>query len=216
MKGLLVKDFRQLMQQKKSLIMIVVLAFVLNLNMDGQFIFGYLTFIGAFLVLNTMSYDEYDNTLPFLFTLPVKRETYAVEKYVFGICLCGLGWMLALIVSLVQMAAGKGMSMDLLVKSCPVYIPLFLLMLALIIPFPLIYGREKGSIMMMVIVGVIVVLGFLAEYLLESRGVSLAGWLDSLSGLTLGSLTLILFVAGIVAIVISALISVNYMKKKEF
>ena len=32
MRGLLVKDFRQLMQQKKSLIMIVVLALILNLK----------------------------------------------------------------------------------------------------------------------------------------------------------------------------------------
>lgn len=215
MRGLLVKDFRQLMQQKKSLIMIVVLALILNLNMDGGFIFGYLTFIGAFLVMNTMSYDEYDNTLPFLFTLPVKRETYAAEKYVFGILLCGLGWFLALVTSLLQTMAGKGMSMDTLVKGCPVYIPMFLMMLALIIPFPLIYGREKGSIMMMVIVGVIVALGFLADHLLEKRGLSIGKWLDSMSGLTLGSMTLVLFAVGIEAIVISMLVSVNYMKKKE-
>lgn len=216
MRGLLVKDFRQLLQQKKSLIMILLLAFILNLNMDGSFIFGYLTFIGAFLVLNTMSYDEYDNTLPFLFTLPVKRETYAVEKYVFGICLCTLGWGLALVLSVLQTMAGKGMPMDTLLKSCPSYIPLFLLMLALIIPFPLIYGREKGSIMMMVIVGVIVALGFLADHLLEARGLSIEKWLDSVSGLTLGSLTAILFAAGLVAILISGFVSVNYMKKKEF
>ena len=84
MRGLLVKDLRQILQQKKFLVIMLLLAFFLNMNTDGSFVFGYLTFVGAFLVLNTLSYDEYDNTLPFIFTLPVERKTYAIEKYEIG------------------------------------------------------------------------------------------------------------------------------------
>lgn len=216
MKGLLVKDFRQLLQQKKPLIVIIFLAFILNLNMGGSFVFGYLTFIGSFLVLNTMSYDEYDNSLPFLFTLPVRRETYAVEKYVFGLCLCASGWLLALIMSLLQAAFDRELELDLILKSCPVYIPLVFFMLALMIPFPLIYGREKGSIMMMILVGIMVALGFLADHILEKKGLSLIAWLDSLSGFSMEMGTLLLFVTGGLVLGISCLVSTNYMKKKEF
>lgn len=216
MRGLLVKDFRQILQQKKFLALIFILAFFLNMNTDGSFVFGYLTFVGAFLVLNTLSYDEYDNTLPFLFTLPVERRTYAIEKYVFGLIICGSGWLIGLVFALVQSLFTTEMPVKEILLSSPIYIPLFILMLSIMIPFPLIFGREKGTIVMMVVMSAFIAIAYLVDHIMNERGLSVSKLLDSMSGMTIGMFELIAFVVALVMLGISCVASMAAMKKKEF
>lgn len=215
MRGLLVKDLRQILQQKKFLVIMLLLAFFLNMNTDGSFVFGYLTFVGAFLVLNTLSYDEYDNTLPFIFTLPVERKTYAIEKYVFGLLVCGTGWLVGLVVALVQSLFTTGVSVREILIVCPIFIPLFMLMLSVMIPFPLIFGREKGTIVMMVVMSACIAIVYLCDRFLGTRGMSLGQLLDSLSGMKLGMLELLAFGVALLVFGISCSASVAAMKNKE-
>lgn len=42
-----------------------------------------MTMFGAMIAVGTLSYDETDNGLAFLMTLPVDRKTYVREKYLF-------------------------------------------------------------------------------------------------------------------------------------
>ena len=99
MKGLLVKDFCLIRQQKKFLAILLLLAIVLNYNSDGSFVIGYLTFVCSFLIISSISYDEYDNGYSFLFTLPVGRKTYVQSKYIFAVLLSSCSWMTGCVIA---------------------------------------------------------------------------------------------------------------------
>ncbi len=93
MKGLLVKDMRMLLGQKKFGALIVFMTVVLSFNSDSYFVVYYLTFVCSFLAISSISYDENDNGYPFLFTLPIDRSGYVREKYLFGFILNLCSWL---------------------------------------------------------------------------------------------------------------------------
>ena len=86
MKGLFVKDIELMKQQKQFFILVVVMEVILNLAGSGSVSFatGYFTIVTAIFAITTISYDEFDNGLAFLMTLPVTRKQYVVEKYLLG------------------------------------------------------------------------------------------------------------------------------------
>ena len=70
MTGLLIKDLKLLKVQRNFFLMFVAIAVWMQTFMDGvSFIIGYMTFCGSMAVLNTISYDEYDNGNAFLFSV---------------------------------------------------------------------------------------------------------------------------------------------------
>ena len=72
MKGLFVKDIELMKQQKQFFILVVVMEVILNLAGSGSVSFatGYFTIVTAIFAITTISYDEFDNGLAFLMTLP--------------------------------------------------------------------------------------------------------------------------------------------------
>lgn len=99
MKGLLIKDYKLIMHNKKMFLILMVVWFLALQNYDGySFLIGYSIMTFVLLVLNTLSLDEYYKSMPYLITLPVKRTTYVSEKYVLmlGFSLFGAGLSIAL------------------------------------------------------------------------------------------------------------------------
>lgn len=86
MTGLLIKDFRLLKVQKNffTLIVFILLGMIL-FSEDNFFAVSFATFIFSLFSTSTVSYDEFDNGNPFLFSLPVTRKGYVLEKYCFGL-----------------------------------------------------------------------------------------------------------------------------------
>lgn len=98
MKGLLIKDYKLIMHNKKMFLILMVVWFLALQNYDGySFLIGYSIMTFVLLVLNTLSLDEYYKSMPYLITLPVKRTTYVSEKYVLmlGFSLFGAGLSIA-------------------------------------------------------------------------------------------------------------------------
>ena len=90
MKGLLVKDFRLLKVQKNFFLLIIAVAIGMALfTNDVAPMLGFLAFVLSIFTLSTISYDEFDNGNAFLFSLPVSRKDYAIEKYCLGLILEG-------------------------------------------------------------------------------------------------------------------------------
>ena len=86
MTGLLIKDLKLMMMQRNALLMVGVIAVMVVMGgTDPSFVITYLTFIGVMYTMNTLSYDGADNGNAFLFSLPITRKGYVVEKYVFGL-----------------------------------------------------------------------------------------------------------------------------------
>ena len=76
MKGLLMKDFCLTFKNRKLigilLCMIVFVFFLQEDDMEG-FIISFVTMLSSTLVLSTISIDEFDKSVMFLMTMPIKR-----------------------------------------------------------------------------------------------------------------------------------------------
>ena len=61
----------------------------------------------AFLVGMTISYDEMNNGLAFLMTLPVTRRQYVAEKFICGLLSLFLGFVYTMVVAVIQSMIGN-------------------------------------------------------------------------------------------------------------
>lgn len=217
MKGLLVKDLRLVLQQKKFFVLLLFLAIMLNFNSDGTFAIGYLTGVGSIFVLSSITYDEYDNGYLFLMTLPIMKKSFAVEKYVFGIIINICAWTTGFLISLIFIIyKGGGFSpLDLLTESI-IFIPVFSILISILLPLQLKFGYEKGKIAMVIAFAIIALVSVLCIKGLLVIGIDIEAYYNSLSGLHAALVDLIAFVTAAAAAAISCAASIRIMEKREF
>lgn len=219
MRGLLVKDFRLLRQRIRFFAMLVVIAVFMAASgsaYGGSFVAGYLTLVVAMFSLSTISYDEYDNCYCFLMTLPIDRRIYVKEKYIFGAILGLAAWLIGVAI---QSGAlffhhQQAMLWENLTEAL-VYIPIFLVMIALILPFQLKYGVERGRLALLAAVGLVAAAVWTLVKLGGRAGLSLAGLLARMSGLGDGQILTGCFLLAAAVTFFSFLISVRIMERKE-
>lgn len=95
MKGLLIKDFKLLKSRGIFFLICIVVYTIFQLGaFDGAWAVGFATVLIGVFSLTTISYDEYENGMPFLFTLPIRRIDYVREKYVFGFLVTTVTWVI--------------------------------------------------------------------------------------------------------------------------
>ena len=220
MKGLLVKDISLLLQQKKFLIVLLLMSIVLNFNSDGSFVVGYLTFVCSFFVINSIAYDEYENGYRFLFTLPVSRNSYVRAKYVFAVLLCALAWMVGCLISITfYLAKSQAVNVQEEIGEACVILLLILIFLAVMLPIQFKFGSEKGKIVMAFTFCGCIMIGYLLQRIGEQAGESLRQvmlWADRLlkqdQWVQLG----ILGIVTVIVLGISYLLSGAVMRRKEY
>lgn len=215
MKGLLIKDLLLLKnQQRFFLLFFLMSAGMLLADFNSVFVINYVTMIFSLFTLSSISYDEFDNGYAFLFTLPITRNQYAAEKYVFGLVTGSFAWIVVTIFAVVMnLVRGRAGTVE-LVGTAFLYLFISLLFLSIVVPVQLKFGAEKGRIVLICIIGAIFAAGFVmirAAKTLQLDFLSTAA--TSLSpGLVMASVPLI----SLAAVFGSYLISVNIMKKKQF
>ena len=214
MKGLFVKDFELMKEQKNAYLLIIAIALVMTIwSKENYFAIGFLGLIGSLFTLSSISYDEFDNGNAFLFTLPITRKGYVYEKYLFGltigICFIIVGMMISLIAVVINHVEVTGI----FEQALPM-LSMIIIALALMLPIQLKFGGEKGRIILIAIIGVIFFLGMLIKDNLQA--LNLTEIIQKLSEMS--DVTLILFslLVAIVALMISLYSSVLIMEKKEF
>ncbi len=217
MKGLLIKDIKIVMQQKRFfLIMLVFAAFFLIENAEGggAMVVGYMTFLMLMLLVGTVSYDEFDNGYAFLFSLPIQRKEYVRGKYV----LCVAGCMITCVVSmLLGMIVGslRIPEFDLL-ELCFATVSIgtaAILAMSLLLPVQLKYGANKSRAVMLLIAGFIIVLGMLLSRFGDFITLDVS---VLLTYLTISNILVFELVVSVLAVMISMWVSVRIMEKKEF
>lgn len=218
MKGLLIKDLKLMKNQKMFFIVIAVMAVIFGYMMDtSSFIVGYGTFINSLFVISTISYDEFNNGFTFLFTLPVSRNDYVKEKYLFAFCLSGMACLAATLLS-ISFEILKGNELLLLesLLSSMVIFMAALVLVMIIIPVQLKFGQNKGNIAVVLVVGVVFVIGYLIIKSFEFLNIDIANIINWFSQLGVTGAVLILM--AVVAVIggISYQISSRIMLKKEF
>lgn len=218
MRGLLIKDIQLTLSNKKLILSVLffgVMLIVLG-NMD-TFIVGYITLIFTMQVLTSISYDDYDKSNVFLFTLPISRRQYVMEKYIFGLLSMIIGWCLSVAVieikhviipaSLEDVETGIATYVSILIVA--------LLMAGFGIPIRLRFGNDNGRMVVMAIVVACVVAVFLGFKTLNRMGINVD--LLEQNIMANGRILLAGFTVGIVVLyIISILISLRVVNNKEF
>lgn len=221
MKGLLVKDFKILMNQKKFMIMFFFVAIVLSFSMDSSFIVSYISMIGTILTLSTISFDYQDEGYSFLMTLPIRRGDYAIGKYAFTVLGLACFWGISLVLQFASFFI-QGTEFDLtetlLTDIC--LLPLFIFVAAVLIPIEIKFSPEKVRVVMFLFFGIVLVIAMggkaLLEKLQDNTGIEFVSKLETLDAVNPLPLIMGVLAISIIMLSISMIISVRIMEKREF
>ncbi|MGX6978244.1 ABC-2 transporter permease [Vagococcus elongatus] len=216
MTGLLKKDLFVLKSQRVSVTigLFMVLALVMGNEEPILGVFA-IAFLSATLGVSTIAYDEFNNSNAFLFTLPITRSLYTVEKYVFSFIfttVISLFSSVLLFLLYRQRVLAYGLSLWLLLIVGSIFVSLIIP--ALLIPINLKFGSEKGRMVMIILFVFIGVLSPNISKIIPKK--SLVTFINFISGLSPIQLLLLVIVIILGFSTISALISKQIMAKKEF
>lgn len=221
MKGLLIKDLKLMKTQSKFILIVVMIVAAMTIygTQNPSFLIVYVTLIGCIMSISSISFDEMDNGSVFLFTLPVSRQGYVTEKYVFGFIICVGAWLIGIGAATAGgLIKGTGAFLDTFVMALP-YLPLMLFILAIMLPFRLQFGNDKGRVVYMIIMGGGLVVAALAGKFINSMHIDtnpLAELAERIEAMDVRALAAAGAALTAAAFLISLAVSIAIMKKKEF
>ncbi len=225
MKGLLVKDFKLMLAQKNYyLILVLLAACAAYFSANVAMIFTFLCVVVPMFTLSSVSYDQFDNGFPFLFSLPITRKSYVLEKYTFALILEGISLLLAAVLSvgtgaMLDGGADMASALSKLVVMIPLMGCLVLTILSVMIPVHLKYGAEKGRVVLIILVGGLVALAYLVSRLMQMAGgepIAVTKLLQKLERMGMGPVILAALVATGAVVAVSIAVSMRIMRKKEY
>ncbi len=218
MKGLLIKDFKLLKGQKQffAAVLIVMTVFLMT-STSLSFVISYITVMMGMLTLTTIGYDEHENGMGYLFTLPVSRKGYVREKYLFGIMTT---LPVLAVVSAIAFLVSGIRHIDFSVEEWGGAIMgsmlIVTMMLSLLIPIELKFGAERSRIAMTLVFGGAFAVVFIGVKAGEFLGINWKIWLDRLNGLDLPVVWGAFAVICGGALAISYLFSLRFLMRREF
>ena len=213
MKGLLIKDFCLLRNQRKILPVYIMLAVWFTAMHNDGFGFPYMMMMASILTISTISYDEVDHSLTHLFTLPFERKTYVTEKFLLGGILMAASLVFAIACCLVRTLispAGQGTDLGTLILFS---ICAGAMIVSLMIPIRIRFGGDQGRIILYAIIAGIALIVLLITKVAPDQQTAVTAFFAQL-----GQTGLLLLAAGIAVIitVVGYILGVRWMKKKEF
>ena len=218
MKGLLIKDFNLLKGQKQffAAVLIVMTVFLMT-STSLSFVISYITVMMGMLTLTTIGYDEHENGMGYLFTLPVSRKGYVREKYLFGIMTT---LPVLAVVSAIAFLVSGIRHIDFSVEEWGGAIMgsmlVVTMMLSLLIPIELKFGAERSRIAMTLVFGGAFAVVYIVAKASEFLGIDWKIWLDRLNGLDLPVVWGAFAVICGGALAISYLFSLRFLMRREF
>ena len=219
MKGLFIKDIRLIANQKRFLILYLAVALILSFSMDSSFIVSYVPMMAMLLVLSTISYDYNDNGMSFIMTLPNKPGDYAVEKYIFSASGVTFMWLVSMVLQFVSFMIQKTeYVLSEVILTDALMLPMFLLIIAIMIPIELKYSPEKGRTVLLIIFGIVMIAVIAGKGLVEKIGgagdvMELFVKLQNMSPVVL---IIAAYAVCLIALSISMVSTIRIMQNKEF
>ena len=209
MKGLLIKDYKLMLGQKSFLGMAALMAVLyLIIYKDPIVAVVFITVMCTMFTVSTLSYDEYENGMAYLFTLPISRNTYVLEKYAFALVNCivtGVIKVRGLAISQSDMYSG-------LAGACFVSI----IMISYMIPLYIKFGIEKSRIVSVSGMAAIFLILYLGIKISKERNGSILKIISRAEKLSDGIVILLIFAVSVILICISVVCAMKAMKKREF
>lgn len=226
MKTLLVKDYRILLTQKKSLILILAIGVLMVIStMEIDFLVGYMMMLAMIMSAGTINYDELDNGMSFLMTLPASRKGYAIEKYVFtfiNTVLCGLVMFILYLVT--KGFINWGFETIEMLSVSVGWIGGIMLASAILLPLYMKFSAEKRRVIILILWGAVAAIIYSIQKVvtMASNGVGgdkMTVVNDLLAKIeTFNPIVIVAIIIGIVilSIALSMLISIRIIQKKEY
>lgn len=218
MKGLFVKDIALMKNNKRLLgIIFFTIIFLMITGVNSSFLMGYVPFICCTLTMGTISYDEYENGLPFLFILPISRKEYVQEKYFLGFFTEGMGFVLsAVAATIIQWVKTPQMDIFQWLLLCGCFLIFLAIFLALMIPIQIKYGSDKGKIVFLGTFLILIALFYLATRIFEKFSFDFGGVKQFLAGISDWQFLTIGLVLAVAILMVSYFFSIHIIEKKEF
>ncbi|MDE7312794.1 MAG: ABC-2 transporter permease [Eubacterium sp.] len=153
MKGLLMKDLKLMKAQKSFLIVIAFLCVWFAIaGRKTSFVLAYVSAMVSLFVVTTVGYDEHDNGMGFLFTMPISRKLYVLEKYVFGMLLMAAACIVGVVLVFAQTALRQASSNPMEEFFMALMIPIIMvsLVMSVMLPLQLKFGSERSRMAMVI------------------------------------------------------------------
>lgn len=218
MSGLFMKDLMLLKGQKQFLITLSILVVVFLIAYDNpSFVLTYFTVVLSFFGMTTAAYDDMDNGMTFLLTLPVTRKNYLKEKYCFSAIFPVLSWGIALVL---MVAVGRIRRIPLvpeeifLISAASITVGMLLLTIGL--PIQLKFGAERSRIVSGILFGAVFLGCFFAGKLMAQTKINWDIQLEKILAMNKGIFVLVCIMLWILLIFISYGISRRILDKKDF
>lgn len=223
MKGLIIKDLKLVFKNKFVLVMMVLFSLIGFVGgIDSDFMVGYFTLFFTGLAISTSGYDERNNTVAYLLTMPVSRKDYVIEKYLFTTVFGFIGYALSVAISFISCRLIQGDPYDITSLSLGLFI---FLIPTLMIPINIKFGTTKGRLVALALSGIIAfIIGVMVPPLIMISSVTEIALTEDLTVAEYAvefGLKSYLIAAGILLAIIgiyvaSIFISFNIIKKKNY
>ncbi len=217
MKGLLIKDLKLMKNMRNTLIIIAIVALGMSFyTSDMSFIVVYLAVISTSFTSSTISYDEFENGNAFLFSLPVSRRDYAVEKHLFSLLMCGGGWLAGSVLTVCGGVFRDGLDPAESVMAALVLLPVAIGLSSFMIPVHLKYSGEKGRIVMIILMGGVFLIVISGAKIAEKLGIDFRELGERMPVMSDGMGLAAALGISLVLLLVSCKISIRIMEHKEF
>ena len=213
MKGLLIKDFCLLRNQKKIVPIYLMLAVWFTAMHNDGFGFPYLMMMASIMTVSTITYDEFDHSETHLFTLPFERKNYVKEKFVLGGILVLASLVFASICSGVRMLISPDMQGTDLVSVIVFSACAGAAVIGAMIPIRIRFGGDQGRIVLYAGMAVIALLILLISKVIPVQKTEVAGFFAQM-GMT--GVMLLAAAAAVIILVVGYMLGVRWVEKKEF
>lgn len=218
MKGLIIKDLKLLKVQRLFLIIMAGVSLLLLVKGNSQgFVFSYLSAMLSMLVISTISYDEENNGMGFLMTLPASRKTYVMEKYLLGILMLAAVFVYGTAASAVIAAVQQ---LDFEMAEWGSVLAASMLTSAMIqsvtIPVQLKYGSSGSRVALIAVFVCIVGVSYGIQQIMKAADVDLEAAGNVLQMLSPQAVVAGICVLAVLLMGISYAVSAAVMKRKQF
>ena len=149
MRALIAKDIRLFRSMKNVVLIYVVMiaaSIIFGQKQMGVMLINLCVVMFTYLSMSTMSYDDFDNGMEFILTLPTSKKIYAIEKYV-----------LAVITLVVMSIVGAGLLVALglefnaaILDIAPMAV-IAIVLVSINLPLTLKFGSEKTKMLTMIL-----------------------------------------------------------------
>lgn len=221
MRGLLIKDYKLLLVQKVSIIFILAIGMFFIFTQDSPILgISYTLAVTSIYTLTTINYDEFDNGMEFLITLPSGRKLYALEKYVLVFCNVLIASIILTILEIIwKIYLGESDIILQLIEMSAASSLAYLILSSVLLPVYLKFGAEKSRIVLMVMAGGFIAISFVLSSVLSANNINILdtpSLLNTIYNLSPVQILIILFLAVIACLAISIKISFKILEKKEY